>query len=304
MTHALICFGCEGGKFSNNAPRLPVAALAAASSCEALVLGEDDALVEAVRSLEGVDRVHVAKGYAGNPESLPAGLKSILDGCTHVFAEETVTGRAFVAACAALLGVSPAGSILRVVDAAHFVKSVYSGGIEQAFETASGPVLATVRTSAFPRAGARGEPCPVDHLDWQPAAGKTVGMLPAVHTLRPMLSEADVIVSGGRGLDARGFAKLSELADRLHAGLGATRAAVDAELAPSENQVGQTGQIVAPDVYVAFGISGAMQHLSGIKDAKTVIAVNTDPEAPIMEVADFALIADARETVEKLLDML
>ncbi len=301
---ALIVCESVNGKLSGNAVRLATAAKRAAGTFDILYLGDNEGEAKSLARLVGCNHV-IRVTNAGFDEWAIFNLVAAeLSQYTHILAQESHLGRVFASFAAAKLGVDPVGNVDEVLDSETVVCSAFSGTLKKTVKASSFPFCMTVRASAFEALTEGSAEAPITVLQYQPSALKETQKVETVTDGRPLLTQASVIVSGGRGLDAEGFALLAKLADKLNAGLGATRAAVDAELATSDCQVGQTGQIVAPDVYIAFAISGAMQHLSGIKDAKTVVAVNTDPEAPIMEVADIALIADAKETIEKLLNLL
>jgi electron transfer flavoprotein alpha subunit len=214
---------------------------------------------------------------------------------SHVLAPGTTFGKDLLPRVAALLGVGQISDVMAVQSAHRFVRPTYAGNALVTLEAAQDQkVIATVRIASFQPCGTTGQ-APIE------AACVTAALpthtrfveLTADHTDRPDLQSAARVVSGGRALgSAEKFQLLYKLADKLGAAIGASRAAVDAGYAPNDLQVGQTGKIIAPELYVAIGISGAIQHLTGIKDAKTIVAINKDPEAPIFEVADIGLVGD------------
>ena len=264
--------------------------------------GAEAAAAEAAK-LHGVSRVIAAEGDEHlSAETLASQVLAAADGKSHVLFASSFLNRAAMPRVAAKLGVSPLSEILDVVDARTFKRGIYAGG---AIVTVSVPegdaVVATVRATAFDAVASDGAAA-IETAAAVPAfAGDAFVSAEIVKSDRPDLLTAKRVVAGGQGLeDEAGFAALGELADKLGAAVGATRVVVDAGLAPNEWQVGQTGKIVAPDLYLAFGISGALQHLAGMMGSKVIVAVNKDPEAPIFEVADYGLVADAKTAASEL----
>ena len=204
---------------------------------------------------------------------------------------------------AALLDVSMITDVMQVIDANTFERPIYAGNATATVKTSEDKVLVTVRTTAFDAAAAEGGSASIEELDNAQDAGKSsfVGEELAKSD-RPELTSAEIVVSGGRALaNGENFTKYIEpLADKLGAAVGASRAAVDAGYVPNDMQVGQTGKIVAPDLYIAAGISGAIQHLAGMKDSKVIVAINNDPESPIASVADYFLEADLFDALPEL----
>jgi electron transfer flavoprotein alpha subunit len=227
---------------------------------------------------------------------------------SHVFGPSTTFGKDLMPRVAALLGAPQISDLMAVESATRFKRPIYAGNAIVTVECAAGSkVVATVRTASFEAAGAASAAAPIEALQLAaelPTHTRFVSVT-AARSDRPDLQTAARVVSGGRALgSADNFKILYSLADKMGAAVGASRAAVDAGYAANEMQVGQTGKIIAPELYMAFGISGAIQHLTGIKDARTIVAVNKDPEAPIFEVADFGLVGDLFQVVpeiEKLL---
>ena len=253
--------------------------------------------------LHGVSRVIAAEaGEHLSAETLAAQVLEAAAGKSHVLFAMSFLNRAAMPRVAAKLGVSPLTEISAVMDARTFKRSIYAGGVIETVRVAEGrPVVATVRTTSFDAAAADGS-APVQEAASAPAfAGSEFISAEIMKSDRPDLLTAKRVVAGGQGLeDEAGFAALGSLADKLGAAVGATRVAVDAGLAPNEWQVGQTGKIVAPDLYIAFGISGALQHVAGMMGSKVIVAVNKDPAAPIFEVADYGYAGDAKVAIAEL----
>lgn len=226
---------------------------------------------------------------------------------SHIIAPATTTGKNFLPRVAALLDVSMVSDITAVIDAKTFERPIYAGNAIATVQTAEDKVVLTVRTTAFDVAAATGGSASIENVSAGGDAGKSTFIKEELaESDRPELTSANIIVSGGRALaSGENFVKYIEpLADKLGAAVGASRAAVDAGFVPNDLQVGQTGKIVAPNLYIAAGISGAIQHLAGMKDSKTIVAINTDPEAPIAQVADYFLEADIFTALPELTEKL
>lgn len=274
-----------------------------------LVIGSEcQAVAEQASAVSGVDTVLVADNaayqhqLAENTAKLIAELASDFD---YVIAGGTTTGKNTLPRVAALLDVAQISDIVAVKSADTFVRPIYAGNALATIQSLDSKKVITVRTSAFDAAGTDGSatitPCGLVHAN---AQSEFVSEELAVSE-RPELTAAGVIISGGRGMgNGENFSLLEKVADKLGAAVGASRAAVDAGFVPNDMQVGQTGKIVAPDLYIAVGISGAIQHQAGMKDSKVIVAINKDEEAPIFQIADYGLVADLFEVLPELESLL
>jgi len=264
----------------------------------AVLAADGTGVAAAAASLAGVARVLLVQGPANEPALaavLAPQVAKLADGFGHVLGPSTTFGKDLMPRVAGLLGAPQVSDIMAVESATRFRRPVYAGNAIATVEATAGrAIVGTVRTASFQAAGPGG-PAPVETLAADPPTTTHTRFLSATAAKsdRPDLQTAARVVSGGRALASQeNFALIQRLADRLGAAVGASRAAVDAGYAPNELQVGQTGKIIAPELYVAIGISGAIQHLTGIKDARTIVAINKDAEAPIFEVADYGLVGD------------
>jgi electron transfer flavoprotein alpha subunit len=256
------------------------------------------ALAQQVAALDGVRRVLLVDDAAhAHPLAalIAPQLAEIAAGYTHVLAPATTFGKDLLPPVAALLGTAQISDVMAVETATRFRRPIYAGNAIATVEVEALPVVATVRIASFQAVAAGPSRAPVEHV--RPTAPLPTHTRFVSQTVaagdRPDLQSARRVVSGGRGLgSAENFKRIEELAALLGAAVGASRAAVDSGFAPNELQVGQTGKIIAPELYVAVGISGAIQHVTGIKDARTIVAINKDAEAPIFEVADIGLVGD------------
>ena len=276
---------------------------------DVLVLADAPVVVatEAAK-IDGVSKVLTASN-AANAHALaavyaPQVAAVASSGYTHVFAPSTTFGKDVAPRVAALLGVAQVSDIMRVEDTHTFQRPIYAGNaIVNVQAPADAILVATVRTASFAAAGNGTSTAPVEALDLSvelPTHTRFVELAQGKSD-RPDLQSATRVVSGGRGVGSKeNFAIIFQLADKLGAAVGASRAAVDAGYVPSDLQVGQTGKIIAPELYMAIGISGAIQHLTGIKDAGTIVAINKDAEAPIFEVADIGLVGDLFKLIPEL----
>ena len=270
-----------------------------------LLAGENlAAMSEQAASIAGVSNVLIADdaAYAHQlAENLADLVLSLADNYSHIVASATTTGKNFMPRVAALLDVAQISEIIDVIDADTFKRPIYAGNAIATVKSLDSKKVITVRASSFDIAQ---EQAPVAVTS---VAGKgSVGLSEFVseeqtESERPELTAAPVVISGGRGMqNGENFALLNGIADKLGAAIGASRAAVDAGFVPNDMQVGQTGKIVAPDLYIAVGISGAIQHLAGMKDSKVIVAINKDPDAPIFQVADYGLVADLFDVLPEL----
>ncbi len=264
-----------------------------------VVLAADPATVAGeAAQIEGVSRVlAVANPANANPvaQVLAPQVAKLAGGYTHVFGPSTTFGKDLMPCVAALLGVAQVSDVMAVESSHVFKRPIYAGNAIVTVEApADHAVVATIRAASWPEAPRAGN-ATVEATDVEatlPSHTRFVG-LAAGKSDRPDLQSARRVVSGGRGVGSKdNFKIIYDLADKLGAAVGASRAAVDAGYVPNELQVGQTGKIIAPELYVAVGISGAIQHLTGIKDAGTIVAINKDPECPIFEIADIGLVGD------------
>ncbi|MDK2770267.1 MAG: electron transfer flavoprotein subunit alpha [Sphingomonas sp.] len=291
-----------------------LAAVTAASKLggvDLLVAGQGvDGVAEAAAQIAGVGTVHVADDAAyahALAENVAPLVMQLMDDHDAFVAAATTTGKNIAPRVAALLDVMQISDILSVEGEESFTRPIYAGNAIATVQTSDAKKVVTVRTTAFEKAAASGGSGTVEAVASTGEEGLStfVGSEIAANA-RPELTSAKVIVSGGRALGSgEKFHELIEpLADKLGAGVGASRAAVDAGYVPNDYQVGQTGKIVAPEVYVAVGISGAIQHLAGMKDSKVIVAINKDEDAPIFQVADIGLVGDLFKVVPELTEKL
>lgn len=263
------------------------------------------AVAEEAAKIDGVSKVLCADNDAYEhqlAENVGDLVAEVGADYSHILAAATTTGKNFAPRAAALLDVAQISEISDVIDADTFKRPIYAGNAIATVKSSDAKKVITVRGTSFDGVAAEGGSASVENIDVAKDAGISsfVGEELAKSD-RPELTSAEIVISGGRGMgNGDNFEILYKLADKLGAGVGASRAAVDAGFVPNDMQVGQTGKIVAPNLYVAVGISGAIQHLAGMKDSKVIVAINKDEEAPIFQVADYGLVADLFEAVPAL----
>ena len=282
------------------------AAAKAGGDVHVLVVGHNAAdAAQAAARIGGVSKVLLADGpqFAdGLAEPVSAQVLAVAGNYSHVFAPATAFGKNVMPRIAAKLDAAQVSDIISVESPDTFTRPIYAGNAIATVQSADKIKVVTARPTNFDAAPAEGGSAPVESVVTvaADAASRFVGR-DVAKSDRPELQGAKVVVSGGRGMgSAENFKLLEPLADKLNAALGASRAAVDAGYAPNDWQVGQTGKVVAPQLYVAVGISGAIQHLAGMKDSKVIVAINKDPEAPIFSVADYGLVGDLFEVIPQL----
>ncbi len=288
--------------------KIVTAARAIGDEVHVLVAGHQcDAVVKAAQALQGVSQVLVADASAYQAHLAENFAKLLVDlapSYGHILASASSLGKDTLPRVAALLDVAQISEVIAVVSADTFVRPIYAGNALETLQSLDAIKVMTVRASAFD-AASEGNNAAVTTLDKVFEAKTQFVSQSLTVSERPELGNAGIIVSGGRGMGSgENFGMLEQLADKLGAAVGASRAAVDAGFVPNDLQVGQTGKIVAPNLYIAVGISGAIQHLAGMKDAKVIVAINKDPEAPIFQVADYGLVADLFEAVPELISSL
>jgi electron transfer flavoprotein alpha subunit len=299
------------GKSVRDATLATVTAASKLGEVHALVVGANVASVaDEAAKIAGVSKVLLADAAHLDhelPEEVAPVAAKLIEGYDTFVVPATTTGKNIAPRVAALLDVMQITDILSVEGPDTFTRPIYAGNAIATVKSSDAKKVITVRTTAFEKAAREGGSGSVEKVDaGQPAGLSSFVGLEASESERPELTSARVIVSGGRAFGSSGdFHKLLDpLADKLGAAVGASRAAVDAGYAPNDYQVGQTGKIVAPEVYIAIGISGAIQHLAGMKDSKVIVAINKDEEAPIFQVADIGLVGDLFKIVPELTEKL
>lgn len=286
------------------------AALQAGGDVHVLVAGHNaKAAADAAAQVAGVSKVLLADAPQltdGLAENVAAQILAVAGNYSHILAPATAHGKNVLPRVAAKLDVAQISDIIKVVSADTFERPIYAGNAIATVQSSDKVKVITVRTTGFDAAAATGGSAAVETVTPVGDSGKSsfVGREVAKSD-RPELTAAKIIVSGGRGMgSADNFKILEPLADKLNAAMGASRAAVDAGFVPNDWQVGQTGKIVAPQLYIAIGISGAIQHLAGMKDSKVIVAINKDEEAPIFSVADYGIVGDLFDVVPELIKQL
>ena len=262
-------------------------------------------VAKAAAAIAGVSKVLTAGADAmahGIAENIAPLIQSMASGYSHLMAPATTTGKNIMPRVAALLDVMQVSDIIKVESADTFQRPIYAGNAIATVTSNEAVKVVTVRSTAFEAAATEGGSASIEAVDSGADSGLSSYVKSELSSSeRPELTSAPIVISGGRGMqDGSNFIMLEKVADKLGAAVGASRAAVDAGFVPNDYQVGQTGKVVAPDLYVAVGISGAIQHLAGMKDSKVIVAINKDEEAPIFQVADFGLVADLFDAVPEL----
>ena len=295
----------DGQSLKSETNKLVHAASHMGDDLHLLIVGENVAsIAEQGAGIQGVSKVLVADN-AAHAHQLAENTADLVTELgrdySHILAAATTTGKNFMPRVAALLDVAQISDIIKVESADTFVRPIYAGNAIATVQSSDTIKVVTVRTAAFD-AAETGNSAPVETVDVVKAS-ETSEYVSAelTESERPELTAAEVIISGGRGMqNGENFSLLEGIADKLGAAIGASRAAVDAGFVPNDMQVGQTGKIVAPQLYIAVGISGAIQHLAGMKDSKIIVAINKDEEAPIFQVADYGLVGDLFEVLPEL----
>ena len=296
----------DGSTVRDTTYKTVTAALGLSSDVDVLVVGQGaQAAADAASKIAGVRKVLLAESAGlghGLAEAVTDTVVPLAAGYDAILTPASTDGKNFAPRIAAKLDVAPISDIIEVVSADTFVRPIYAGNALETVQSADAKKVITVRPTAF-AAAAEGGSAPVESVTGAEATKTAFVSEEMVKSDRPDLGAAKIVVSGGRALGSADefHAVLEPLADKLGAAIGASRAAVDAGYAPNDYQVGQTGKVVAPALYIAIGISGAIQHLAGMKDSKTIVAINKDPDAPIFQVADYGLVGDYKTIVPELM---
>ena len=271
-----------------------------------LIAGLDcDAVADAASQIPGINQVLLANKESyknGLAENIGNLVVELADGYSHIITPATANGKNFMPRVAAKLDVSQVSDISAVVSEDTFERPIYAGNCIATVQSTDSVKVITVRTTGFDACASTGGNATITQVDTDADAAISSFIKEEIaESDRPELTAADVVISGGRGMqNGDNFSLLNGIADKLGAAIGASRAAVDSGFVPNDMQVGQTGKIVAPDLYIAVGISGAIQHLAGMKDSKVIVAINKDLEAPIFQVADYGLVADLFDALPEL----
>ncbi len=306
MSHVLILAQHDGQSLDNSTYAAVSAATSMGDAVHVLVAGDNIGnIAQAAAYIAGVDKVlHADAPHYGHAlaEQIAPLVVGLADDYSHIISAATTTGKDIMPRIAALLDTQQISDIVEVISADTFKRPIYAGNALETVKSGDATKVITIRPTSFDKAAAEGGAAEITTIDAAEASALTtfIGM-DGSDSDRPDLASASIVVSGGRGVgSAENFAIIDALAAKLGAAVGASRAAVDAGYVPNDYQVGQTGKIVAPELYIATGISGAIQHLAGMKESKVIVAINKDENAPIFDVADYGLVADLFDAVPEL----
>ncbi len=310
MSKVLILAEHNGSQINQSTAKVLTAAKQLnADAIDVVLFAADSGLASQVAALNGVNEVKFVQ-CADNHDQLAASIAPTVaelgKDYTHVWGPSTTFGKDVMPRVAALLGVNQVSDIMEVIDANTFKRPIYAGNAIITVKTDTAQIVATVRTASYAAEKAMDGSATINESNLENAASHTTYVsLSSGNSDRPDLQTASKVISGGRGVGSEeNFKIVYDLADKIGAATGASRAAVDAGYVPNDMQVGQTGKIIAPDLYMCFGISGAIQHLTGIKDAGTIVAINKDADAPIFEVADVGLVGDLFKIIPEMMEKL
>ncbi|MCH9853075.1 MAG: FAD-binding protein [Alphaproteobacteria bacterium] len=296
----------NGSELHPNSYATYAAALEIGNDINVLVIGEQCiGAVEQAKALPSCAKILNAESpvFKGElVENIAPMIAAMKGDYSHILAPASTYGKAILPAAAALADRQQISDIIEVKSSNQFVRLIYAGNAMQTVESEEDCIFITVRATAFELAEKTGGNASIESVNAPADSGKSTFVENMISkSERPELTTADIVISGGRGMKAgENFAMLEKIADKLGAAVGASRAAVDAGYVSNNYQVGQTGKVVAPNLYIAVGISGAIQHLAGMKDSKTIVAINNDADAPIFQVADYGLVADLFEAIPEL----
>ncbi len=306
----LIIAETDAGALAQNTLNVAAAAKALEGDIHILVSGKDiGAAASSAVTIDGVSKVLKSESNTLEhhlAEAMESLILSVAENYDYILAPASTFGKNILPRIAAKLDVQQISDVIAIESADTFVRPVYGGQAIAKVRSSDAKKLMTIRTTAFDPAAAEGGSASVEEIGApEPSAQSAFVKLELAESDRPELTAAGIVVSGGRGVgSAENFALIEQLADKLGAAVGASRAAVDSGYVPNDYQVGQTGKVVAPELYIAVGISGAIQHLAGMKDSKIIVAINKDEDAPIFEVADYGLVADLFNAVPELTEKL
>lgn len=286
------------------------AALQLSQEIHVVVLGNQcRPVAEQASQIEKITQVHLMQAdFLANPlaEEFSHALKEIAQSFSHILAPASTFGKNFLPRLAAALDVGQISDVVKIFSEDSFLRPMYAGNVLASVQAMDPIKILSIRTSAFEPAKITETKAPIQAPIQEISPPTKLGLSEFLNieehvSSRPELTQARIVVSGGRGLQSReNFKLLEDIADQVGGAVGASRAAVDAGFVPNDYQVGQTGKVVAPDLYIAIGISGAIQHLSGMKDSKVIVAINKDPEAPIFQIADYGLVGDLFQILPEL----